>query len=54
MEHNALYWVGISFERGDFTGVIVDPDTGCTQKKIVFLERGPAEAATPLPPEPFE
>ena len=54
MEHNALYWVGISFERGDFTGVIVDPDTGCTKKKMVFLERGAAEAATPLPPEPFE
>jgi hypothetical protein len=54
MEHNALYWVGISFARGDFTGMLVDPDTGCTQKKIIFLERGAAEDAAPLPPEPFE
>jgi hypothetical protein len=54
MEHNALYWVGISFAGGRFTDVLVDPDTGCTLKKVVFLDRGAAEAATPLPPEPFE
>jgi hypothetical protein len=54
MEHDALYWVGISFTGGSFTGILVDPDTGCTLKKIVFLERGATEDATPLPPEPFE
>ncbi|MBL8470282.1 MAG: hypothetical protein JNM98_00660 [Rhodocyclaceae bacterium] len=54
MEHNLLYWVGVSFERGDFTGILVDPDTGCVLKKVVFLERGAADAAKPLPPEPFE
>jgi hypothetical protein len=54
MEHNGLHWVGISFAGGAFSGVVVDPDSGCIQKKIVFLERGAAEAATPLPPEPFE
>lgn len=54
MEHNGLYWVGVSFVSGEFTGIPVDPDTGCTLKKLVFLERGAAESATPLPPEPFE
>jgi len=54
MEHNALFWVGISVPDGGVIGILVDPDTGCTLKKIVFLERGAAEAATPLPPGPFE
>jgi len=54
MEHNGLYWVGVSFLDGTFTGIIVDPDTGCIRKKVVFLERGVAETAPPLPPEPFE
>ena len=54
MEHNALYWVGISFETGEFTGILVDPDNGCTLKKLVFLERGGSEAITPLPPEPCD
>ena len=54
MEHNALFWVGIAFASGGFTGILVDPDTGCVLKKVVFVARGPAEAATPMPPEPFE
>jgi hypothetical protein len=54
MEHNGLYWVGVSFSNGSFTGLVIDPDTGCLQKKVQFLGRGPAEAARPLPPEPFE
>jgi hypothetical protein len=54
MEHNGLYWVGISFSDESFTGIIVNSDTGCIKKKILFWERGPADAATPLPPEPFE
>ena len=54
MEHNALYWVGVAFDRGGFTGILVDPDTGCTLKTIVFKARGAAEGATPLPPEPFD
>ncbi|MGC4073570.1 MAG: hypothetical protein QM760_13850 [Nibricoccus sp.] len=54
MEHNALFWVGISFSGGEFTGMLVDPDTGCTLKKMAFLERGAEQEATPLPPEPFE
>jgi hypothetical protein len=54
MEHNGLYWVGISFPDTSFTGIIVDPDTGCIKKKVLFVERGAADAATPLPLEPFE
>ena len=37
MEHNALYWVGISFARGDFTGILVDPDTGCSLEEDLFF-----------------
>ena len=54
MEHHGLYWVGISFPNGSFTAVVIDPDTGCLAKKIHFLERGTADATTPLPPEPWE
>jgi hypothetical protein len=54
MEHNGLYWVGVSFPNGSFTGIVVDPDSGCLGKKVQFLERGPASAAKPLPSEPFE
>lgn len=54
MEFNGLHWVGISFDRGRFTGILVDPDTGCTLKKLAFVERGAAGFAEPLPPEPFE
>ena len=54
MEHNALYWVGIAFDSGTFTGIPVDPDTGWVLRKVVFIERGPAEAANALPEAPFE
>jgi hypothetical protein len=54
MEHNALYWVGISFTGGVVTGVLVDPDTGWVLKKVVFLEQGAAGDASPLPSAPFE
>ena len=54
MEHDGLHWVGVSFLDGTFTGTVVDPDTGCLRKKVAFVERGPADAATPLPPGPFE
>ena len=54
MEHDGLYWVGVAYPGGAFTGILVDPDTGCTLKKMIFLDRGAADIATPLPPEPFE
>lgn len=54
MEHNALFWVGIAFDNGTITGILVDPDTGRLLKKVVFLERGPAHEAPPLPKAPFE
>lgn len=54
MEHNALYWVGIALDNGTFTGVIVDPDTGCTREKIVFIERGAVDKVAPVPDAPWE
>ena len=54
MEHNSLYWVGIAVDNGTFTGVVVDPDTGCTRKELVFLDRGPMSTVAPIPPAPFE
>jgi len=54
MEHNALHWVGIVFDNGIFTGVLVDPDTGCTLKRLVFVERGSVDSIEPLPDAPFE
>jgi hypothetical protein len=54
MEFNALYWVGISFDNGTFTGVLVDPDTGCVLKKVVFLGRGSPDPERRLPDAPFE
>jgi len=54
MEHDGLYWVGIAFDAGTFTGVLVDPDTGCTHERLVFVARGSAETVAPLPDAPFE
>src|SRR5688572_12128567 len=54
LEHNALYWVGIAVDNGTFTGVLVDPDTGCTLKNLHFIERGDPAEAEPPPPAPFE
>ena len=54
MEHDALYWVGIALDNGWFTGAIVDPDTGCTRKGVVFIERGSIASVAPVPPAPFE
>lgn len=54
MEHNALYWVGIAFDNGTFTGIVVDPDTGWLLPRVEFLERGSPEEANPLPEAPFE
>lgn len=49
MEHGGLHWVGISYDNGIFTGVLVDPDTGCTLERLVFLSRGEGDAIPPLP-----
>jgi hypothetical protein len=49
MEHGGLYWVGITFDNGTFTGVLVDPDMGCTLKKLILLSRGEGDAIPPLP-----
>ena len=54
MEHNALHWVGIAFDNGTFTGVLVDPDSGCTLKRLVFVQRGSLDFVEPLPDAPFE
>lgn len=54
MEHNALFWVGLAFDNGTFTGAIVDPDTGCTRKHLVFLGRGSMNGIEPLPQAPWE
>jgi hypothetical protein len=54
MEHNGLYWVGVALLDGTMTGLVVDPDSGCLRKQAVLLERGAADTATPLPPDPFE
>lgn len=53
MEHNLLYWVGIALEGGRFTGILVNPDTGCTRKSLVFLERGSMDGVAAVPPAPF-
>lgn len=39
LEHGGLSWVGIRFERGSVTGVLVDPDSGCLKKSVRFLCR---------------
>lgn len=49
MEHGGLYWVGIAVDNGTFTGILIDPDTGCTLEKLVFLERGTVDSLPPLP-----
>jgi hypothetical protein len=54
MEHNALYWVGLAFDNGTFSGAIVDPDTGCTRKRLVFLGRGSMNSVEPIPEAPWE
>lgn len=54
MEHDALHWVGVTFDNGTFTGVLVDPDTGCTRKGLVFLGRGSLDSTRSLPDAPFE
>lgn len=54
MEHNSLYWVGIAFDDGTFTGVLVDPDTGRVPKKVIFLERGEGSGPRALPEAPFD
>ena len=54
MEHNALYWIGIALDGGTFTGMLIDPDTGCVLKKVVFLERGSIDQVPPPPDAPFE
>ena len=54
MEHDFLYWIGIALDDGTFTGAIVDPDTGCTRKGVVFLERGSMGDVMPIPPAPFD
>lgn len=54
MEHNLLHWIGVSMEHGDFSGILVDPDTGCVLKQVLFLERGAVDVTKHLPPEPFD
>lgn len=54
MEHNYLYWTGIALDNGQFTGMLVDPDTGCTLKQLVFVGRGSIQSVEPIPPAPFE
>ena len=54
MEHNHLFWVGLAFDAGTFTGILVDPDTGCTLKNLVFLERGPIDRVDAVPEAPWE
>ena len=49
MEHGGLYWVGVSFDNGTFSGILIDPDTGCAQKKLRFVERGKPGNVPPLP-----
>ncbi len=54
MEFNALYWVGISFDNGRQTGILVDPDAGRISKKVAFLGRGPTDPERQLPDAPWE
>jgi hypothetical protein len=54
MEHDALYWVGIALDNGIFTGVLVDPETGCTLKRLVFAGRGSMDGVAPVPEAPFD
>jgi hypothetical protein len=54
MEHNALHWVGIALDNGTFTGVLVDPETGCTLKQLVFVGRGSMDGVAPVPEAPFD
>ena len=54
MEHNSLYWIGIQLDKGTFTGVVVEPDTGCVRKKVQFVSRGNAENLTSIPEAPWD
>ena len=54
MEHNGLFWIGITREDGNFAADIVDPDTGCTRKIVRFLSRGSKDQLPPVPDEPWE
>ena len=54
MEFNALFWVGISYDNGTYSGSLVDPDLGCLARKVRFLKRGPEQRDRAMPPAPFE
>lgn len=41
----------IAIDRGTFTGVPVDPDTGRTLARLIFPSRGEKEAIPALPEE---
>ncbi len=53
IDFGSLHWIVIAFDNGTFTGMLVDPDTGCILKKVAFLERGPTDSLPPVP-DPFE
>jgi len=54
MEHNSLYWVGVAFDNGTETGILVDPETGCVLKSLAFLDRGSSEGVRLLADAPWE
>ena len=43
LEHGGLAWVGIRFESGSMTGVLVEPETFCLKKSVKFLSRATSE-----------
>jgi hypothetical protein len=54
MEYGGLYWVGLALDSGIFTGALVDPDTGCTRKNLLLLDRGESSHLLPLPDAPWD
>lgn len=49
MEHGGLCWVGVAYDDGTFTGILVDPATGRTRKGLVLIRRGDGDEVPPLP-----
>lgn len=53
MEHSGLRWVGVKCDDGLTFGTIVDPSTGCLEKKVVLLKRDSSPLETIKPKQEF-
>lgn len=39
-ERDGLRWVGVKGDDGSLFGELVDPESGCLSKRVVFLGKG--------------